>query len=88
MRRVSALPVFLIFLAMAIPLVALAASEEELYQSGLAALRAGDAQTAVNLLSKAIQGHPEDHRYYNDRGVAYKVLGSREKASCRLHQGH
>lgn len=80
MCRVAAFRVFLLVLVMTVPLVALAASEEELYQSGLSALRAGDAQTAVNLLGKAIQSRPEDYRFYNDRGVAYKVLGSWEKA--------
>lgn len=80
MRRIAATPLFLLFLVIAIPLVASAALEEESYQSGLLALKGGDAQTAADLFSKAIQGHPDDHRYYNDRGVAYRVLGNPEKA--------
>lgn len=50
------------------------------YDAGLRALSHGNIQQAVELLSQAINARPNDHRYYNDRGVAYKRAGNLEMA--------
>ncbi len=52
----------------------------DIHNSALQALQVGDVQTAVSLLSQAIKAEPDNYRYYNDRGVAYKRLGEYEKA--------
>ncbi len=52
----------------------------DIHTSALRALQGGDVQTAVSLLSQAIKAEPDNYRYYNDRGVAYKRLGDFEKA--------
>ncbi len=52
----------------------------DIHNSALRALQTGDAQTAVSLLTRAIEAEPNNYRYYNDRGVAYKRLGNYEKA--------
>jgi tetratricopeptide (TPR) repeat protein len=53
---------------------------QDSHSSALQALQGGDVQTAVNLLSLAIKADPDNYRYYNDRGVAYKRTGDLEKA--------
>ncbi len=53
---------------------------QDSHSSALQALQGGDVQTAVNLLSLAINADPNNYRYYNDRGVAYKRIGDLEKA--------
>jgi len=53
---------------------------QDSHSSALQALQGGDVQTAVNLLSLAINADPNNYRYYNDRGVAYKRTGDLEKA--------
>ncbi len=50
------------------------------YRAGLTALRAGANQSAITFLTRAIQRDPHNHRYYNDRGVAYKRAGNLEAA--------
>jgi len=57
-----------------------AAATSNSYDAGLRALSQGKTQQAVELLSQAINAHPNDHRYYNDRGVAYKRAGNLEMA--------
>ncbi|MGO9572249.1 MAG: tetratricopeptide repeat protein [Desulfomonilaceae bacterium] len=53
---------------------------QDSHNSALQALQGGDVQTAVDLLSHAIKADPNNYRYYNDRGVAYKRTGDLEKA--------
>lgn len=53
---------------------------ERLSKSGVQTLVAGDAQQAVELLTRAISLNPTIHRYYNDRGVALKRLGKLDEA--------
>lgn len=53
---------------------------QDSHNSALQALQGGDVQTAVDLLSHAIKADPNNYRYYNDRGVAYKRSGDLEKA--------
>ncbi len=53
---------------------------QDSHSSALQALQGGDVQTAVNLLSLAIKADPNNYRYFNDRGVAYKRTGDLEKA--------
>ncbi len=50
------------------------------YQKGLMALKSGDAQAAINMITKALEFDPGNYRYYNDRGVAHKKSGDLEKA--------
>jgi tetratricopeptide (TPR) repeat protein len=54
--------------------------DRDSHRLALQALHVGDLQTAVSLLSRAIEEHPDNYRYYNDRGVAYKRSGDLEKA--------
>jgi tetratricopeptide (TPR) repeat protein len=53
---------------------------QDRHSSALEALRGGDVQTAVDLLTLAIKADPNNYSYYNDRGVAYKRTGDLEKA--------
>ncbi len=57
-----------------------ASADEAAYTAGLQAVKAGDNAKAVTLFSRAIALNPNDYRYYNDRGIAYKVSGNLEKA--------
>lgn len=82
MKRISAILAALLFLAIMSPLTAISASDGESYDAGLLALKSGDSQKAVTLLSKAIEARPRDFRYYNDRGVAYRMMGDLEKAAA------
>lgn len=50
------------------------------YNSGLLAMKTGNLQEAVQMFSRAIELNANDHRFYNDRGVAYKRLGNLEGA--------
>ncbi|MGC8908896.1 MAG: tetratricopeptide repeat protein [Desulfomonilaceae bacterium] len=53
---------------------------QQLYTEGLQAIKSGDAEKAVALLSQVIALNGLEARYYNDRGVAYKRLGDLDKA--------
>ncbi|MBI4964789.1 MAG: tetratricopeptide repeat protein [Desulfomonile tiedjei] len=80
MKRVSKILVALLFLALMFPLAASPAPVNENYSAGVLALKSGDSQKAVTLLSKAIEARPGEFRFYNDRGVAYRMMGDLEKA--------
>ncbi|MBM3301982.1 MAG: tetratricopeptide repeat protein, partial [Deltaproteobacteria bacterium] len=54
--------------------------DKDPYLAGIEALKAGDLDKAIGFLSEAISRNPNDHRYYNDRGVAYKRSGNLELA--------
>jgi len=55
-------------------------SVQQFYTEGLQALKSGDAEKAVALLSQAIALKSQEACYYNDRGVAHKRLGDLDKA--------
>jgi tetratricopeptide (TPR) repeat protein len=57
-----------------------AAPNPTAYRQALEAVRNGRNQKAIELLTQAIRRSPQDHRLYNDRGVAYKRSGDLEKA--------
>jgi tetratricopeptide (TPR) repeat protein len=80
MKRVFQILVVSLFLVLMFAFVATAAEWGDSYKAGLQALKSGDGHKAVTLLSKAIDAHPRDFRYYNDRGVAYRMMGDLEKA--------
>ncbi len=51
-----------------------------LYNSGNDLLLQGEFRRAVRLFSKALRLHPTDVWALNNRGLAYSMLGKREKA--------
>ncbi len=55
-------------------------SSLQLHTQGLYALKSGDLERAIALLSQAISMNSQEARYYNDRGVAYKRRGDLDKA--------
>jgi tetratricopeptide (TPR) repeat protein len=57
-----------------------APGDEAAYHSGLVALKAADHRKAIQLFSRAIEINPRDHRYYSDRGIAYRAAGDLDKA--------
>lgn len=59
---------------------AMAVEERNPHKAAITAVLAGDAQRAIELLTEAIKDAPNDWRYYNDRGVAYKKSGNLELA--------
>ncbi|MCA1962101.1 MAG: tetratricopeptide repeat protein [Desulfomonile sp.] len=80
MNRAAAL-LFVLVLTIAVVPCGIAAEDAERFsKSGIQTLVAGDAQQAVELLSRAISLNPSVHRYYNDRGVALKRLGKLDEA--------
>ncbi|MBI2844022.1 MAG: tetratricopeptide repeat protein [Armatimonadetes bacterium] len=50
------------------------------YESGLAAMKAGDSDTAVAELEAASRQNPSDYRTFNALGAAYASQGRYEKA--------
>ncbi len=80
-QRIAVAFILLVLLASAMVSWAMAASADEAaYTAGLQAVRAGDNEKAITLFSRAIELNPNDYRYYNDRGIAYKVSGNLQKA--------
>jgi tetratricopeptide (TPR) repeat protein len=78
-----ALVTFLLIFAWACSLsFAVAAAERghKFYEEGLRALKQGDPERAISLLSTVIDHDPHAYRAYNDRGVAYKRLGRLDRA--------
>ncbi len=57
-----------------------AAGARDLHEEGLKALRAGNVEQAIELISKAIELGPPDVRYFNDRGVAFRRAGKLDRA--------
>jgi len=80
MKRAFRILVVLLFLVPMFAVTAAAAPGGDSYSVALEALKSGDGHKAIILLSKAIDAHPRDFRYYNDRGVAYRMMGDLEKA--------
>lgn len=81
MKSLQAVLVVLLFLSGASTSVTAAVGEEKNpYKAGISAMMAGDPQRAVDLLTEAIAADPNDFRYYNDRGVAFKRCGNLEMA--------
>lgn len=74
------LTVLLIAGLVILPAATAAAKDADPYRAGIDALRAGDSEIAISHLTLAIQQNPTNHRYYNDRGVAYKRSGNLEAA--------
>ncbi|MEW6112895.1 MAG: tetratricopeptide repeat protein [Thermodesulfobacteriota bacterium] len=60
--------------------VAAAERGHKSYEEGLRALKQGDVERAISLLSAVIDRDPHAYRVYNDRGVAYKRLGRFDQA--------
>ncbi len=78
--RLAKLLVFLL-IAIAVPGGALAAGKDpNPYREGVNALNRGDYEEAVRLISLAIETTPNEARYYNDRGVAFKRAGKLDEA--------
>lgn len=80
MKRAFQILAVLLFLVLMFPLTAAPAPGSDSYSAGVQALQSGDSHKAVTLLSKAIESHPREFRYYNDRGIAYRLMGDLEKA--------
>jgi tetratricopeptide (TPR) repeat protein len=80
MNKTPVLAFFLILTAATTFGAVSAIADSGLYNKGLLALKSGDAQAAVRLISKALEFDPSNYRYYNDRGVAHKKGGDLEKA--------
>ncbi|MBI5250628.1 MAG: tetratricopeptide repeat protein [Desulfomonile tiedjei] len=82
MNKTPVLALFVLVTAATAFGAASAMADSALYNKGLMALKSGDAQTAINMFSKALEFDPGNYRYYNDRGVAYKKAGNLEKAQA------
>jgi len=81
MKRKPTVWIWFLFVLWTLPSGVNAASEaSDPYQAGLRALRAGKTQQAIEYLSQAINAQPNEHKYHNDRGVAYKRSGNLEMA--------
>jgi len=57
-----------------------AAPNPTAHRQALEAVKDGRNEKAIELLTQAIRESPQDHRLYNDRGVAYKRSGDLERA--------
>jgi len=80
MDRIAAILLAIVLTVAIVPCGIAADDAERLSKSGVQTLVAGDAEQAVELLSRAISLNPSVHRYYNDRGVAFKRLGKLDDA--------
>lgn len=81
MKRIWALFVALLLVAPICSLeLAWAAPGPTAHRQALEAVRDGRNEKAIELLTQAIRQSPQDHRLYNDRGVAYKRSGDLERA--------
>ncbi|MBI5568314.1 MAG: tetratricopeptide repeat protein [Desulfomonile tiedjei] len=76
----ATLMVLLLFSFSVITAMSAGPHDDAHYRLGLRAVEAGDARKAVDLFSRAITANPNDHRLYNDRGVAYKRSGDIDRA--------
>ena len=66
---------------MTVPSGILAASNAvRSHQQGIEALKRGNYDEAVRLISEAVKVSPDEARYYNDRGVAHKRAGRLDDA--------
>lgn len=80
MKLLRGLFIISVLLTASSVLAATGDSVQQLYTEGLQAIKSGDAEKAVALLSQVIALNGFEARYYNDRGVAYKRLGDLDKA--------
>ncbi len=81
MRRSTPLSIILIFAGWLLPWPGEAANQNQIQSSrARVAIEQGNYQHAIDLLNKAIRMNPREHRYYNDRGVAYKQAGRMDLA--------
>ncbi len=58
----------------------------ELYHEASSALLANDYETAIEILSRAIEQDPLDVRFFNRRGVVYRTIGRHDLAVQDLMQ--
>ena len=81
MKRAPALVLILLFFAVISPCRASTAdSPQDIHRQAIQALKQGEHEKAIELMSRAIAANPEEYRYYNDRGVAYKRAGKLDQA--------
>ena len=55
-------------------------ADRQYYNLGLIAMKNGNFREALKEFTKATEINPDECKYYNDRGVAYKRLGELDKA--------
>ncbi|MGO9736037.1 MAG: tetratricopeptide repeat protein [Desulfomonilaceae bacterium] len=55
-------------------------ADRQQYNAGLVAMKNGNFREALQHFTRAAEINPNEYKYYNDRGVAYKRLGDLEKA--------
>lgn len=55
-------------------------ADRQQYNAGLVAMKNGNFREALQHFTRAANINPNEYKYYNDRGVAYKRLGDLEKA--------
>lgn len=55
-------------------------SDHQEYNAGLIAMKNGNFREALQHLTKATESNPNEYKYFNDRGVAFKRLGDLDKA--------
>lgn len=55
-------------------------ADRQYYNLGLIAMKNGNFREALKEFTKATEIKPDECKYYNDRGVAYKRLGELDKA--------
>ena len=63
------------------PTIPASAKADELIESGLAALNAGNAREAIPLFQRAIELKPSDKQVWNALGLAYLRLGQHDDAA-------
>lgn len=81
MKRLTIFILILTPSLFAVPCAAVAGGKaDRIHQQGLKALSRGENDQAVELISRAIAVDPTEHRYYNDRGVAFKRAGNLDRA--------
>ena len=55
-------------------------TDRQQYNAGLVAMKNGNVREALQHFTRAAEMNPNEYKYFNDRGVAYKRLGDLEKA--------
>jgi Flp pilus assembly protein TadD/transglutaminase-like putative cysteine protease len=64
------------------PAIPSSASADELLEAGIAALNAGNAREAIQLLQHAVEIDPKSKQGWNDLGLAYLRLGQFDEAAA------
>ncbi|MBM4327185.1 MAG: tetratricopeptide repeat protein [Deltaproteobacteria bacterium] len=81
MKRSPVIFLVILLSACSLPFAVVAAERgHRSYEEGVQALKQGDLERAISLLSAVIDGDSKAYRAYNDRGVAYKRLGRFDQA--------